>query len=65
MRLIANTPRGVYKGEETEYSEKDYKLLSLWLESIHNLEYLSFATPYGEIYMTQEMINQSVIVLEK
>jgi len=65
MKLIAYTPHGVFEGIEVEHNEEEYTQFSSWLESIAKLEYLSFGTPNGEIYMTKEMINQSIIVLQK
>ncbi len=65
MKIVAHTPYGVFKGKEIEYTEEQYKATGSFLEKLHQLEYFSFETPNGEIYMTKEMIGQSLFVLEK
>ena len=65
MKIVAHTPHGVFNGNEIEYNEEQYKLTGSLLEKLHQLEYFSFETPNGEIYMNKEMIDKSVFVLEK
>jgi len=65
MKIVAHTPHGVFKGKEIEYTEEQYKVTSSFLGQLHQLEYFSFETLNGEIYMTKEMIDQSLFVLEK
>ncbi len=65
MRIIAHAPQGIFKGKEVKYDEQQYKVIGSCLEKLPDLKYFSFETPTGEIYMTEEMISQSVFVLEK
>ena len=65
MKIIAHTPYGVFEGVEREYNETEYEELACLLEKLPKLEYLCFNIDKGEIYMTQEMIADSLFVLEK
>ena len=65
MRIIAHTKYGVFKGVGQEYSEEKYEAIEKFLEQIANLSYFSFVIETGEVYMTKEMIADSLFVLEK
>ena len=65
MRIIAHTKYGVFKGIEAEYSEDDYAELLEFLKGLCELSYFLFGTENGKVYMTKEMIADSLFVLEK
>ncbi len=65
MKIVAHTPHGVFNGKEIEYTEEQYKAIGSFLERLPQMKYFSLETPNGEIYMTKEMIDQSLFVLEK
>ena len=65
MKIIAHTKYGVFNGVEEEYSQKEYELIVKFLEKLANLSYFSFVIETGEVYMTKEMIADSLFVLEK
>jgi hypothetical protein len=66
MRIIAHTPHGIFESKESEYSDKAFEALELFLERIAELGYFSFAIEDDQsIYMTKEMINRSVFILQK
>ncbi len=67
VKIITHTKYGVFKGAETKYSEAEYRKVGQFLEQVNKLEfeYFSFTTDEGEVYMSKEMINDSLFVLEK
>jgi virulence-associated protein VapD len=65
MRIVAHTKYGVFEGVENEYDEEKYADIGKFLENIHKLEYFSFTTDKGEIYITKEMIADTLFILEK
>jgi len=65
MRIIAHTKYGVFNGFEQEYSEEKYKAIGKFLETLMNLSYFSFVIETGEVYMTKEMVADSLFILEK
>lgn len=65
MRLVAHTKYGVFKGSEEDYDEQKYAKIGKFLENMSRLEYFCIVTDAGEVYMTKEMINDSLFVLEK
>lgn len=65
MKIIAHTKYGVFNGVEEEYSEKKYEIIGKFLEKLADLSYFSFVIETGEVYMTKEMISDSLFVLEK
>ena len=65
MRIIAYTKYGVFNGVEEKYSEEKYEAITKFLEQIANLSYFSFVIETGEVYMTKEMIADSLFFLEK
>ena len=65
MKIIAHTKYGVFEGVENEYDEEKYAEIGKFLEQIYKLEYFSFTTDKGEVYMTKEMINNTLFILEK
>lgn len=65
MKIIAHTKYGVFNGVEEEYSEKKYEWTGKFLENLADLSYFSFTTETGEVYMTKEMIADSLFILEK
>lgn len=65
MRIIAYTPRGMFKGEEHDYTEETYQGITHFLEKLPDLTYFSFSlAESGEIYFTKAMIDESVFVLQ-
>lgn len=65
MKIIAHTRYGVFEGKSVEYDETEYKRIGKLLEYLPKVEYFSFETDMGEIYMTKEMIANSLFILEK
>jgi hypothetical protein len=65
MKIIAHTKYGVFEGVEKEYSEEKYYEIGKFLEKLCDLKYFSFQTDKGEIYLTKEMIDDSLFILEK
>ena len=65
MKIIAHTKYGVFEGVEHEYDEEKYVDIGKFLEKIHQLDYFSFQTDKGEIYITKEMIADTLFILEK
>jgi hypothetical protein len=65
MRIIAHTKYGVFNGVGEEYSEEKYEEIGKFLEKLADLSYFSFVIETGEVYMTKEMIVDSLFVLEK
>jgi hypothetical protein len=65
MKIIVHTKYGVFEGVESEYREQKYLQTGQLLEKISKLEYFCFNTDKGEIYMTKEMIADSLFILEK
>jgi virulence-associated protein VapD len=65
MRIIAHTKYGVFEGTEREYDETEYEDIGLFLEKLPKMEYFSFETDKGKIYFTEEMINDTLFILEK
>jgi hypothetical protein len=66
MRIIAHTPHGVFESKGSEYSDKGFEALEKPLKQIAELTYLSFGLDNDQsIYMTKEMINRSVFILQK
>jgi hypothetical protein len=65
MRIVAHTKYGVFKGVERDYNEQEYADIGKLLEKLPKLEYFSFMTDAGGVYMTKEMIADSLFVLEK
>lgn len=65
MKIIAHTKYGIFEGADNEYDEEQYVNIGKFLENIHKLEYFSFNTDKGEIYMTKEIIADTLFILEK
>lgn len=65
MKIIAHTKYGVFEGVENEYDEEKYAEIGKFLEQIYKLEYFSFHTDKGEIFITKEMITDTLFILEK
>jgi hypothetical protein len=65
MKIIAHTRYGVFEGKSVKYSETEYKRIGKLLEYLPKVEYFSFETDTGEIYMTKEMIADTLFILEK
>jgi hypothetical protein len=65
MKIIAHTKYGVFEGIERKYDETEYKEIGNFLEKIADLKYFSFKTDKGEVYMTKQMINDTLFILEK
>lgn len=65
MRIIAHTKYGVFTSAEDKYSEEAFVELCEFLENLHNMEYFTFGTETGKVYMTKEMIADSLFFLEK
>jgi hypothetical protein len=66
MKIIAHTPHGTFESKESEYSDEGFEALEKFLEKIAELTYLSFGIEDDQsIYMTKEMINRSVFILQK
>jgi hypothetical protein len=65
MRIIAYTKYGIFEGKNADYNEAEYKRIGQLLEYLPKLEYFSFETDRGEIYMTREMIANTLFVLER
>ena len=65
MRIIAYTKYGIFNGVEQEYSEEKYEAIGKFLEKLPDLSYFSFFIETGEVYMTKEMIADSLFFLEK
>lgn len=65
MRIVAHTKYGVFEGVEKEYNEKQYVQIGKLLEQLCDLKYFCFQTDKGEIYLTKEMIADTLFILEK
>ena len=65
MKIIAHTKYGVFEGVEKEYSEEKYYEIGKFLEQLCDLKYFSFHTDKGEIFLTKEMIADTLFILEK
>ena len=65
MKIIAHTKYGVFEGIERKYDETEYENIGKLLEKLPKLEYFSFMTDKGEVYMTKQMINDTLFILEK
>jgi hypothetical protein len=65
MRIIAHTKYGVFEGIEREYDKTEYENIGKFLEKLSKLDYFSFATDKGEVYMTEQMISDTLFILEK
>lgn len=65
MKIVAHTPRGVFRSVDKEYTEEDYSALCELLSNVTNMSYFSITTDYGDIYFPKEMIQRSVFVIEK
>jgi hypothetical protein len=65
MKLIIHSKYGKFEGNEVPYDEKKYEELSNFLEQLHNLEVVCFATTNGELHMTKSMIDDCIIELIK
>ena len=53
------------KGTKFHMTRKKYEELSNFLEQLHNLEVVCFATTNGELHMTKSMIDDCIIELIK
>ena len=66
MKIIAHTPYGVFEGIEEDYDEQKFETHAEGLErELPKTPIFVFNTAQGEIYMTSEMINKSLFILEK
>ena len=66
MRLEVYTKHGVFYGKDVEYNEETYDELLNFVKGLHEVDYLHFATNEDNtIYMTKNMINDSVFILKK
>lgn len=65
MRIVVRTKYGVFKGTERDYDEQEYVQIGKFLGNISKLEYFCVMTDAGEVYMTKEMIADSLFILEK
>lgn len=65
MRIVAHTKYGVFEGIGRDYDEKEYENIGKLLEKLPRLEYFSFMTDKGEVYLTKEMIADTLFILEK
>ena len=65
MRIIAHTKYGVFTSTENKYSEETFAELCEFLEKLYDMNYFTFGTEAGKVYMTKEMIADSLFVLEK
>ena len=65
MKIIAHTKYGVFEGIEFEYTQEKYYATGKMLEKLCDLKYFSFQTDKGEIYLTKEMIADTLFILEK
>jgi len=65
MKIVAHTPRGVFKSTDKEYNQEDYLNLCNLLSQVTHMSYFSLDTDTGSIYLPKEMIQRSVFVVEK
>jgi hypothetical protein len=65
MRIVVHTKYGVFEGIEREYDEEKYYENKKFLNQLCDLKYFSFPTDKGEIYLTKEMIADSLFILKK
>jgi len=65
MKIVAHTPRGVFKSTDKEYNQEDYLNLCNLLSQVALMSYFSLDTDNGSIYLPKEMIQRSVFVVEK
>ena len=65
MKIVAHTKYGVFEGVENEYDEEQYAEIGKFLNQLCDMKYLSLETDKGEIYITKEMIADTLFVLEK
>jgi hypothetical protein len=64
MKIVAHTPRGVFKSTDKEYNQEDYLNLCNLLSQVTHMSYFSLDTDTGSIYLPKEMIQRSVFVIE-
>lgn len=65
MRIIAHTKYGVFTGVEEEFSPESYVEVADFLGRLCELTYFAFRTATGKVYMTKEMVADSLFILEK
>jgi len=65
MRIIAHTKYGVFETVETEFNETEYAKLEQFLEQINKVDYFSFWTEKGTVYLNEGMIRDTLFVLQK
>jgi hypothetical protein len=65
MRIIAHTKYGVFETVETEFNEAEYAKLEQFLEQINKVDYFSFWTEKGTVYLNEGMIRDTLFVLQK
>jgi hypothetical protein len=65
MQIIIHTKHGKFKGKKYVFDEDKYTEISSFLNRINRLEYVSFETETGEIFLTKVMIDDSVFEIIK
>jgi hypothetical protein len=65
MNILAHTKYGVFRTSQVEYDEERYMRISEFLEGLSELEYLQLQTDDGDVYLSKELIADSLFILQK
>lgn len=65
MKIIAHTQYGTFESIEQEYTDELYDQLKELLAKMADFKYFIFETDTGNVFLTKNMIDRSIFVIEK
>jgi arginine repressor len=66
MKVVIHTKYGVFKSLEAKYKEEEFTKLTELLEKVHTVSHLFVInTSAGELYMSKDIIADSLFILQK
>ena len=65
MRIVAYTKHGLFEGKEEPPGTQLHELRELLIESVSKGEGLSFETESGSVHIPNEIVKDSIFLVEK
>ena len=65
MKVIAHTKYGVFESIEKNATKEEFEGMEYLLENLHITQWFALDTHKGKIYFTEEMIADTLFILEK
>lgn len=65
MKIVAYTKYGAFETEPTEYSDEEYEKLQKFMVTVTDSKFLTLNTTEGFLYLPQQIIQDTLFVIEK